>query len=403
MPKHRVFIASAGSAKKLAIELKKAMESIEKKDAEDVWEIVPWFDETSPLRLQYGLSILEGLIKECKRTDLAVILMTEDDLKVSDDKMAMVPRDNCIFEAGLFMGGLGLQRDRSVILTSVEKSNLPVDLQSVHYIRIDKRKLEDDAGLKQAAEDHANDLYRHAKELKTPPKRPVLPIYTPEQLIELEKPESKGGDIVATSKLGVVVNTVQPVETNVSLAKRVVENMDAGIEYYYFFRAETLRMPAVAQLIQALVLAMLGESDDLSEDKRILAIKKHAENEAIVSAVKKIQNKLFIHLLPKERIPLYFCVHNALVTSRARCYLRYPGSQDFFIPWAENETAYAVAEDLLKLRGRTRERCIFYPTEYFDIYASKREEMELKESIENDLREQFNDNVYEKIRQYIFI
>lgn len=400
MLRQKVFIACAGSAKGLAIELKKQMEKLYKEKKEDFWEIHPWFDEKSKLRKEYGPSILEGLIEECKVTDLAVILMTEDDLKISGTAEEMVPRDNCIFEAGLFMGGLGLERNRCVIATTVKEKGLPIDLQSVHYIGINGDAIKSQKGLREEMRNLALALNLHAQGLTTPPKRPFLPIYTPEELIARERPEEEGGDIVAKSKLGVVVNTVQPVEIKVSLAKRVVQNMEAGIEYYYFFRAEPLRMAAVAGLIQALILAKLGAEDELPEDGRLQLIRDHADQ--VEEEIKKIQKKLFIHLLPKERLPLHFCVHNALVEAKARCYLRYPGEKDFFIPWAEHETAFAVAHDLLKLQKRRLNKAIFNPTEYFDLYKSEEYEEEVKETIEANLREQFSDEVYKRIKEYFF-
>lgn len=406
----RIFIASSGNAKPLAKCLQEEMNSLEvelKKNSgkeEKFWMPVPWFDEDSELRKKYGPSILEGLIKECENIDLAVILLTEDDIILShgSEEKERIPRDNCIFEAGLFMGGLGLERDRCVIVTSVAQMSLPDDLQSVHYIPFDSEAAKDPVSRKKVAETIAFELHLHAQNLTVPPKRPFLNIYTPEELVGREKPKSQGGDIVDTSGLGVVVNTVQPIETKVSLAKRVVNNMEAGIEYYYFFRAEPHRMREVAALIQALVLAKLGESKDLPEDERVSTIQKYARDGLVENAIKQIQKKLFIHFLPIERLPLYFCVHNALQDKLARCYLRYPGEQDFFIPWAEHEAAYAVARDLLELSLPEDRQSIFYATEYFDIYARTKESSTLRKSIKRQLKYKFSDEVYNRILSYFF-
>lgn len=213
-------------------------------------------------------------------------------------------------------------------------------------------------------------------------------------------PKKEMGDIVVVSDSGVVVNTFQPVEIKVSLAKRVVQNMEAGIKYYYFFRAELPKMAAVAGLIQALVLAKLGAEDEISEDGRLDLIRSHADE--VVEAIKKIQKKLFIHLLPEDRLPLHFCVHNATDQTNAKCYLRYPGKEEIFIPWGDSATAYAVAKDLLNLRKPRRKEAIFCTTEYFDLYKTEEKEMELKEAIEKNLCEQFSDEVYERIARYFF-
>lgn len=405
MPRKSVFIASAGSAKGLASELKKQMEILKNEENEDFWEIHPWFDDNSQLRKEYGPSILEGLIKECKLTDLAVIILTGDDLKIRKTVKEMVPRDNCIFEAGLFMGGLGLERNRCIIVTTVEQNQLPIDLQSVHYIQIDGAAIIEEIGLHEEMRKLALALYLHAQGLKEPPKRPFLPLYSAEELFARERPENEGGDIVVKSKTtltprGVVVNTFQPIEIKVSLAKRVIQNMEAGIEYYYFFRAEPFHMAAVAGLIQALVLAKLGAGDELSKDQRLDLIRSHTDK--VEDAIKKIQKKLFVHFLPKERLPLHFCVHNASVKTKAKCYLRYPGDQELFIPWADPATAFAVADDLLRLKKPRPEEVIFYPTTYFDLYKSEDDEMEIKRTIDQNLSELFSDEVYKRIKGYFF-
>lgn len=192
MLKQKVFIASAGSAKGLASELKKQMEKFNKEKKEDYWEICPWFDKKSKLK-ERGPSILEGLIAECKLTDLAVIILTGDDLKKRGTIEEMAPRDNCIFEAGLFMGGLGLERNRSIIVTTVEKDALPVDLQSVHYIRIDGEAIKTPKGLREEMRKLALELNLHAQCLEEPPKRPRLPFYTSKELFARENAQERNG------------------------------------------------------------------------------------------------------------------------------------------------------------------------------------------------------------------
>lgn len=414
MQQKKVFIASTGKAKKIASFLKDEMDNINIKTNHNFWKPIPWFDETSGVRNKLGPSILDNLRAECRTVDLAIILLTEDDLRVKKNLNGkgsyteMIPRDNCIFEAGLFMGGLGLDPTRCVIVTSVKQETLPDDIRSVHYIKM-KNSYTGENDCKNEAKRIATELHSHVfNNLVEPPRRPFLSIYTPEELVDREKPVSQGGDIVDTSGLGVVVNTVQPIETKVSLAKRVIENMDAGIEYYYFFRAEPVRMREVVALIQALIMAKLGEVNDKSENDRIaFIVSKYADSTVFLDAIKMIQRKLFIHFLPIERLPLYFCVHNAIHQSKARCYLRYsgryPDEPDFFIPWAEKETAYAVANDLLKLRKEENQPAIFYSTEYFDIYSRNKDvSVALKNKIVEESKRQFTDEIHESLIRYFF-
>jgi hypothetical protein len=60
----------------------------------------------------FGLSdgTLESLVSSSSRYDFAVLVLTPDDLTLSRDNLTPSPRDNVIFELGLFMGLLGRER-----------------------------------------------------------------------------------------------------------------------------------------------------------------------------------------------------------------------------------------------------------------------------------------------------
>jgi predicted nucleotide-binding protein len=57
---------------------------------------------------------VDSLIASVKKADFAVLVLTADDTLISRDAEHRAPRDNCIFELGLFMGALG--RDRTFIV-----------------------------------------------------------------------------------------------------------------------------------------------------------------------------------------------------------------------------------------------------------------------------------------------
>jgi len=59
-------------------------------------------------------SVIDGLLQAVKRSDFAILVLTGDDSVVSRDLKKAAPRDNCVFELGLFMGALG--RDRTFIV-----------------------------------------------------------------------------------------------------------------------------------------------------------------------------------------------------------------------------------------------------------------------------------------------
>jgi len=80
----------------------------------------------------FGLSqgTLESLIETTRDADFAILVVTADDLATRKGKRVYVPRDNIIFEIGLFMGAIG--RERTFIVCSEEcMSGLPSDLAGI--------------------------------------------------------------------------------------------------------------------------------------------------------------------------------------------------------------------------------------------------------------------------------
>jgi hypothetical protein len=80
----------------------------------------------------FGLSggTLETLVAECDQFDFAVFVLSADDLIERREQSGNVPRDNVLFELGLFMGRLG--RDRTFFVhCRTDKLLIPTDLAGV--------------------------------------------------------------------------------------------------------------------------------------------------------------------------------------------------------------------------------------------------------------------------------
>ncbi len=80
----------------------------------------------------FGLSAgtLESLVLALDDFDFAVLVLTPDDMVNSREQTTSAPRDNVLFELGLFMGGLG--RNRTFILYDrTQEIKLPSDLAGV--------------------------------------------------------------------------------------------------------------------------------------------------------------------------------------------------------------------------------------------------------------------------------
>jgi hypothetical protein len=80
----------------------------------------------------FGLSqgTLESLVLSLDKFDFAVLILTPDDLVTSKNEKMQAPRDNVLFELGLFIGGLG--RDRTfLVYDRTAQLKLPSDLAGV--------------------------------------------------------------------------------------------------------------------------------------------------------------------------------------------------------------------------------------------------------------------------------
>lgn len=80
----------------------------------------------------FGLSggTLETLVKSLDKFDFAILVLTEDDITISRSTEQNSPRDNVIFELGLFIGGLGIERT-FIVIDRKAKLKLPSDLGGI--------------------------------------------------------------------------------------------------------------------------------------------------------------------------------------------------------------------------------------------------------------------------------
>jgi hypothetical protein len=118
MTKPSIFIGSSSEG----VEFARAVRSLLNQDA----EITIWNEGLFGL----GNTFIETLINALPRFDFAIIVLTPDDLVNSRQVEMFGPRDNSIFELGLFMGRLG--RSRTFMLHQANSVlKLPTDLSGV--------------------------------------------------------------------------------------------------------------------------------------------------------------------------------------------------------------------------------------------------------------------------------
>lgn len=89
-----------------------------------------WDEET----FDFSKSYIESLEKELDRADFAVVILTADDRANVRKKTVNLPRDNVIFELGLFTGRLGRERSFFVI-EGTSRTEVASDLSGVNPVK----------------------------------------------------------------------------------------------------------------------------------------------------------------------------------------------------------------------------------------------------------------------------
>lgn len=127
--KRKLFIGSSKEGLFYANQIKKTIT----KECGDWLDCIIW-DEGGIFTL--NKSTLDNLVKASRRFDYGVLVATNDDLALIRLKAKKIPRDNVIFEMGLFLGSLGLTRAFLV----AQNCKLPSDYNGITTVRLPKGK-----------------------------------------------------------------------------------------------------------------------------------------------------------------------------------------------------------------------------------------------------------------------
>jgi CAP12/Pycsar effector protein, TIR domain len=164
--KPRIFLGSSGKQAKLVQALTRGLE--------EVAEVEPWTTVFNP-----GVSTLDRLVELTHEVDFAAFVFAQDDWTGNPaDTTApgqASPRDNVVFEAGLFGGALGMRR---TFILHAKGSKLPTDLLGMTAVRypteltpVDMREV--NQKLRKAIEDEGRltrlegDWWQHSLTLRT--------------------------------------------------------------------------------------------------------------------------------------------------------------------------------------------------------------------------------------------
>ena len=118
----RVFIGSSTESKKAALAVKKVLDKVA--------EVIVW---TQKDVFEPGKFTLESLEEHARSVDFAVMVFGPDDVIFSRGRRQAGPRDNVIFELGLFMGAL--ERKRAfVVAPRGQKLKIPTDMLGTNFV-----------------------------------------------------------------------------------------------------------------------------------------------------------------------------------------------------------------------------------------------------------------------------
>jgi hypothetical protein len=126
MNKPRIFLGSSGKQEKLLQALTRGLE--------DVAHVEPWTTSFNP-----GTTTLERLLELAHEVDFAAFVFAQDDWTTNSSHASSLPesgqaspRDNVVFEAGLFGGALGMRR---TFILHASGAKLPSDLLGLTCVR----------------------------------------------------------------------------------------------------------------------------------------------------------------------------------------------------------------------------------------------------------------------------
>ena len=121
MNKPRIFLGSSGKQAELVEAIARGLE--------DIADLEPWMTTFNP-----GRSTLGRLVELSQEVDFAVFVFAQDDWTTTDASQSSQasPRDNVVFESGLFGGALGIRR---TFILHANDAKLPTDLLGLTSVR----------------------------------------------------------------------------------------------------------------------------------------------------------------------------------------------------------------------------------------------------------------------------
>ena len=130
--KKRIFIGSSSEEKDLA---RAAQEILEPDFDVSIWDEKIWDKRVFKLNENFLYNLLEASLK----FDFGILIGTKDDRIKFRGKKIWSPRDNIIFELGLFLGRLGPSRCAFIVDESIKQMS---DLNGISLTKFNRKKIE---------------------------------------------------------------------------------------------------------------------------------------------------------------------------------------------------------------------------------------------------------------------
>jgi hypothetical protein len=331
MAKSRIFIASSYGAICVAEMLRNELLT-------DYCEADVWNDAIQACPGQAEIETLEQLTK---KYDFAVIILSGADVHASNENLNS--RDNCVFQAGLFMGSIG--RKRCFLLSSVDRNCLPTSLDGIIFFTFTepnnlgnrnecRMQILGPSGL---IKDRVQQTQREQETQENVGTKPL----SGDEILRKEQIKPRG----ELDLDQVVVASLQPHDLTYDAARQIWDNLDKGITYVYLFQASDFLQDKIPQLLQLVLLAGIPSAvNAMSFSSRRAFVK--ANKDKIMEALDDIclNDKLNIYF-SSEPTDIEYCIHNATSDKSAKLYFKH-GNE--FIEWKSGEQAHAFWTEIRK-------------------------------------------------------
>lgn len=254
---------------------------------------------------------LKKLLEMCSDSDFAVLFLIHD--STSTDHAL----DSALFETGLFVGGLGLEPQRCILVSSYDLQWLPDTMQGVNRIEIEEPP---SGGINRDwCLEHMQKVFQYVDALLADYprlyKRPFFNHLTAEQIVEKQSNEME-----LSRNDTVVITTSDPsVWFDAPMVQRIAGNLEKGVKYHLhasFIRSEEEKQCSqCAECIEKLIIALCCDQNP-------------GTTEQVSKAIRTVKNnvRIFAHLNP-EPFPFEVVLYNALSAPESRtCYIQHENS-----------------------------------------------------------------------------